>query len=63
MTSADDANPSNAVPKHRTIVAGAAGNVIEWYDFSLYGYMAAVLSRLFFPHEDQSDPVANGRDL
>ena len=53
MTSADDANPSNVVPKHRTIVAGAAGNVIEWYDFSLYGYMAAVLSRLFFPHEDQ----------
>ena len=66
MTSADNANPSNDNPskpnpnnpknppsKHRATVAGAAGNVIEWYDFSLYGYMAAVLSRLFFPHEDQ----------
>lgn len=63
MTSADDANanltpnldntnPDDSVPKHRTTLAGAAGNVIEWYDFSLYGYMAAVLSRLFFPHED-----------
>jgi len=64
MSSAHDANittsnptststPTNDIPKHRATIAGAAGNVIEWYDFSLYGYMAAVLSRLFFPHEDQ----------
>ena len=62
MSSADDANittsnptstPTNDISKHRATIAGAAGNVIEWYDFSLYGYMAAVLSRLFFPHEDQ----------
>ncbi len=37
----------------RPLFAGAIGNVIEWYDFSLYGYMAAVLSGLFFPHENQ----------
>lgn len=37
----------------RPLMAGAVGNVIEWYDFSLYGYMAAVVSRLFFPHEDR----------
>ncbi|WP_462320566.1 MFS transporter [Halochromatium sp.] len=37
----------------RPLLAGAVGNVIEWYDFSLYGYMAAVLSGLFFPHEDR----------
>ena len=27
----------------RTILAGVAGNVMEWYDFSVYGYFAAVI--------------------
>src|SRR5215467_1139389 len=26
----------------RAILAGVAGNVMEWYDFSVYGYFAAV---------------------
>lgn len=37
------------------VAAGAIGNVVEWYDFSLYGYLAPVLSSLFFPG---SDPTA-----
>jgi MHS family proline/betaine transporter-like MFS transporter len=28
------------------------GNVLEWYDFAIYGYFAAPIGRLFFPHED-----------
>jgi MHS family proline/betaine transporter-like MFS transporter len=52
-TDLSNTNPTNTISKHRATAAGAAGNVIEWYDFSLYGYMAAVLSQLFFPHEDQ----------
>jgi len=39
----------------RVIVAGAIGNVLEWYDFSVYGYFAAAIGRVFFPKED---PVA-----
>lgn len=39
--------------QRRTIIAaGAIGNVVEWYDFSLYGYLAPVLSSLFFPGKD-----------
>lgn len=34
------------------IVAGVIGNVVEWYDFALYGFMASILSELFFPNED-----------
>ena len=42
--------------KTRTvIVAGAIGNVLEWYDFAIYGYFAASIGRTFFPKED---PVA-----
>ncbi|MGH3098927.1 MAG: MFS transporter [Streptosporangiales bacterium] len=33
----------------RAIFAGAVGNVIEWYDFSVYGYLAVVISAVFFP--------------
>ena len=40
----------------RAILAGVAGNVMEWYDFSVYGYFAAVIGRRFFPAED---PIAS----
>src|SRR4051812_46463120 len=36
----------------RTILAGIAGNVMEWYDFAVYGYFAPVIGRHFFPSED-----------
>ncbi|MDP2375652.1 MFS transporter [Reyranella sp.] len=39
----------------RTIAVGAIGNVLEWYDFAIYGYFAAAIGRAFFPSED---PVA-----
>ena len=28
------------------------GNVLEWYDFAAYAYMAPILAKLFFPSED-----------
>lgn len=33
-------------------IAGIIGNVVEWYDFALYGYLAAIIGRLFFPSDD-----------
>lgn len=42
-----------SVSNRRTaIMAGFVGNVVEWYDFALYGYMASVLSTLYFPSEN-----------
>jgi len=38
----------------RAIVAGIAGNVMEWYDFSIYGYFAAIIGRNFFPTGDRT---------
>lgn len=37
-----------------TLTAGVIGNVMEWYDFALYGYFASFFSELFFP---SSNPV------
>lgn len=39
---------------NKTLAAGAIGNVLEWYDFALYGYFAPVLAALFFPSEQPS---------
>jgi MHS family proline/betaine transporter-like MFS transporter len=39
----------------RVIAAGAIGNVLEWYDFAVYGYFATAIGHAFFPEED---PVA-----
>ncbi|MDR1475664.1 MAG: MFS transporter [Holosporales bacterium] len=36
----------------RIIMSCIAGSALEWYDFALYGYFAALLGRLFFPFED-----------
>ena len=37
--------------KHTKLLAGFIGNVVEWYDFALYGYMAGILATQFFPDE------------
>ena len=39
----------------RVITAAAGGNVIEWYDFYIFGSLAAILSVKFF---EKSHPVA-----
>ncbi|MFO1161176.1 MAG: MFS transporter [Reyranellaceae bacterium] len=36
----------------RVIAAGAIGNVLEWYDFAVYGYFATSIGRAFFPQQD-----------
>lgn len=36
----------------KTIVAGIAGNLMEWYDFAIYGYMVPIIGSLFFPSDD-----------
>ncbi|HTZ37865.1 MAG TPA: MFS transporter [Stellaceae bacterium] len=40
----------------RATAAGVIGNVLEWYDFGVYGYLVPTLSVLFFP---SSDPVVS----
>ena len=37
----------------KVIAAGVIGNVLEWYDFAIYGYFAAAIGRTFFPQEDK----------
>ncbi len=36
----------------RTALAGLIGNVLEWFDFAVYGYFAADIGKQFFPAQD-----------
>jgi MHS family proline/betaine transporter-like MFS transporter len=36
----------------RAIAAACIGNFVEYYDFVMYGYFAAVIAKLFFPSAD-----------
>jgi MHS family proline/betaine transporter-like MFS transporter len=52
-----NSNPDAAVESRplsaKRLSAGAVGNVLEWYDFGLYGFMAPIISSLFFPSENR----------
>jgi MHS family proline/betaine transporter-like MFS transporter len=40
----------------RIVTAGVIGNVLEWYDFAVYGFFATILAAQFFP---AGDPVVS----
>ena len=50
--------PTDAEPRQspgRTALAGLVGNILEWFDFAVYGYFIGEIGRQFFP---RSDPTA-----
>lgn len=40
------------VALRRAAVASFIGNFVEWFDYASYGYLAVVISRVFFPQTD-----------
>ncbi len=57
MTTITATSPRARIPANfrRVITAAAGGNVIEWYDFYIFGSLATILSVKFF---EKSHPVA-----
>ena len=40
------------IPQDKTrqaVSAAVIGNVLEWYDFAVYGYVATIIAKNFFP--------------
>src|SRR5262245_55272071 len=44
---------SHAAQTRKAVSAAVIGNVLEWYDFAVYGYVAVILARKFFPPGDE----------
>ena len=43
---------ATARTRRKVIAAGVTGNVLEWYDFAVYGFYAPIIGKLFFPSDD-----------
>ena len=57
MASRADAIAVSGTPDYsiwRVILASAVGTMIEWYDFYIFGSLAAVLSPIFYPTGNQT---------
>src|SRR5260221_2561469 len=47
---------TNAVTRqssYQAVSAAVIGNVLEWYDFAVYGFMAGIIGKNFFPAGDE----------
>ena len=44
--------PADKQAARRAVVAAIVGNVLEWYDFAVYAYMARLVAKNFFPTGD-----------
>lgn len=48
-----DATVNGAAPPEatlrRVVIAATIGNVLEWFDFVIYGFLAVTISQVFFP--------------
>jgi MFS transporter, MHS family, proline/betaine transporter len=38
----------------KAVSAAVVGNVLEWYDFAVYAYVATTIARKFFPGQDET---------
>ncbi|HTO79361.1 MAG TPA: MFS transporter, partial [Methylocystis sp.] len=54
LRTAQRVNMETRAAERRTVIAGLAGNVMEWYDFGVYGFFAAAIGAQFFPAHDPS---------
>lgn len=41
--------PGTTATRRRLTLAGTIGNVLEWYDFAVYGFLAPIMAPLFSP--------------
>lgn len=48
------AQETQLLPHKKTVIASSLAIILEWYDFSIFGFYAVVLSELFFPFTDKT---------
>ncbi|KAL7567974.1 hypothetical protein ACA910_019682 [Epithemia clementina (nom. ined.)] len=51
--SSDEIGAVNVLPEHNheflQTIAGVAGNILEWYDFAVFGFFSDIIGEVFFP--------------
>lgn len=51
------ATQQTALPHKKTVLVSTLAIILEWYDFSLFGFYAIILSKLFFPFADETTAI------
>jgi MFS transporter, MHS family, proline/betaine transporter len=51
MTALTQTFPILPAMRRRVVIASVFGNALEWFDFFVYGILAATIARVFFPAE------------
>lgn len=54
MTTARAGRSSPTHTSRRDVAAACIGNAVEWYDFAVFGALAAIVGTVYFPAEDVS---------
>ena len=49
----------NSTQAKRNLIGGVVGNILEWYDFAVFGYFAPILGAQFFPSDDSLASTLN----
>ena len=49
--------PHTKLPHKRTLIAGSLAIILEWFDFSIFGFYAVILSKLFFPFASETTSI------
>ncbi|GMH74535.1 hypothetical protein TrRE_jg72 [Triparma retinervis] len=47
--------PNAPPPSLARTIAGLAGNILEWYDFAVFGYFSEILGDVFFPPNQEGN--------
>ena len=45
------------LPHKKTIIASTLAIILEWFNFSIFGFYAVILSKLFFPFADEKKAI------
>ncbi|MCA1220968.1 glycine betaine/L-proline transporter ProP [Streptomyces sp. 8L] len=57
--SASDVTVTDKAEVHRAVSAAALGNMMEWFDFGVYAYLATTLGKVFFPSSSPGAQVVS----
>eukprot|EP00579_Thalassiosira_antarctica_P008261 CAMPEP_0201880364 /NCGR_PEP_ID=MMETSP0902-20130614/10966_1 /ASSEMBLY_ACC=CAM_ASM_000551 /TAXON_ID=420261 /ORGANISM="Thalassiosira antarctica, Strain CCMP982" /LENGTH=492 /DNA_ID=CAMNT_0048408359 /DNA_START=106 /DNA_END=1584 /DNA_ORIENTATION=- len=55
--------PDEAVNGTMQTIAGVMGNVLEWYDFALFGFFSDIIATVFFAPSEDSNNDDGGADM
>jgi MFS transporter, MHS family, proline/betaine transporter len=52
-SSGNDVSGVSRETRRKVVTASFIGNFVEWFDYAVYGYLAATISSVFFPDADR----------